>query len=146
MRGNLIGLTARHTRHHITRAVLEGVALSLKDALAELEGLGADVKEIRLIGQGAKSKLWAQIVTDIINRPIYVPEQVDAVYGTALITAMGVNAIERSAKALDSIISIRDSLIPREENTPTYDTLYKIYQDADKALFSISDRLFGIDK
>lgn len=53
LRGNLIGLTARHTRPHITRAVLEGVALSLKDALAELEGLGANVKEIRLIGQGA---------------------------------------------------------------------------------------------
>ena len=145
LRGDFIGLTARHNRAHLTRAVLEGVAFSLKDALSELEESGARVEEIRLIGQGAKSKLWSQIVTDVINRPIYVPEQVDAVYGAALITAMGIDAIGRSAEELKSIIKMRGSLRPKPDNVSTYATLFGIYRDSDKALYSISDRLFALD-
>ncbi len=145
LRGNFLGLTARHSRAHLIRAVLEGVAFSLKDALSELEELGAQIEEIRLIGQGAKSRLWCQIVTDIINRPISVPEEVDAVYGAALITAMGVNAIGQSAEEVKSKITIRDSLVPIKDNASTYATLFEVYRDADKALYSISDRLFALD-
>lgn len=145
LRGNFLGLTARHSRAHLTRAVLEGVAFSLKDALSELEELGAQIEEIRLIGQGAKSKLWCQIVTDVINRPIFVPEEVDAVYGAALITAMGINAIGRSAEEVKSKIAVQDSLVPMKDNASIYATLFEIYRDADKALHPISDRLFALD-
>ena len=145
MRGDFIGLTARHTRAHLTRAVLEGVAFSLKDALAEMERLGLKAEDIRLIGQGSKSTLWGQIVANVLNRPLRVPEQPDAAYGAALITAMGVNAIERTPKALESVIAIRQLIEPNPEMSRAYATLFDIYRDADTALRPISARLHDFE-
>jgi xylulokinase len=141
MRGDFVGLTARHTRAHLTRAVLEGVAFSLKDALAEMEGLGLESKDIRLIGQGSKSVLWSHIVANVLNRPLRVPEQPDAVYGAALITAMGINAIERTSEALESVIAIQQIIEPNPEVAHIYATLFSVYRDADTALRPIAARL-----
>lgn len=141
MRGDFIGLTVRHTRGHLTRAVLEGVAFGLKDALAEMEGLGLKAEDIRLIGQGSKSTLWAHIVANVLNRPLRLPEQPDAVYGAALITAMGVKAIESTPEALESIIAIRQSIAPNQAMASTYARLFDIYRDTDTALRPLTARL-----
>ena len=145
MRGDFIGLTARHTRSHLTRAVLEGVAFSLKDALAEMEGLGLRAEDIRLIGQGSKSPLWSHIVANVLDRPLRVPEQPDAAYGIALITAMGVGAIERTPEALDAVIAMRHLIEPDPEVSGTYATLFDVYRDADVALRSINARLHDFE-
>src|ERR1700732_814827 len=63
-RGMLVGLTASHTRAHVVRAILEGVALSLKDTFTIFEEMNVPVKSIRLGGGGARSPLWRQIQAD----------------------------------------------------------------------------------
>jgi len=141
MRGDFIGLTARHTRAHLTRAVLEGVAFALKDALAEMESLGMNAQDIRLIGQGSKSALWARIVCDALNRPLRIPEQPDAVYGGALITAMGVGLIERTPATLDRTIAMRHTLEPELDAANACAQLFEIYRETDVALRSVSMRL-----
>jgi xylulokinase len=134
MRGSFVGLTARHNRTHLTRAVLEGVGYSIRDALAEMENFGLKPKDIRLIGQGSKGSVWSEIIANILNRPLMVPEQVDAAYGTALITAMGIGAFECSPQALDPLISMRQRITPDPSISSTYDKMFKLYRQADQAL------------
>jgi xylulokinase len=141
MRGSFVGLTARHTRGHLARAVLEGVAFSLKDALSEMEGLGLQARDVRLIGQGSKSRLWSEIVANVLDRPLSVPEQPDAAYGTALIAAMGVGAIERTPEAIESVINMRWSIEPDPDLSGAYAKLFDTYRDVDAALCSINARL-----
>jgi xylulokinase len=145
MRGSFVGLTARHTRAHLTRAVMEGVGFSLKDALAEMEDLGLKPKDIRLIGQGSKGAVWSYIIANILNRPLMVPEQVDAAYGTALITAMGIGAIEQSTNTLDSLIKMRTMIQPDPEICSSYSTLFEMYRDVDEVLRSIDVRLHNFE-
>jgi xylulokinase len=146
MRGSFVGLTARHTRAHLTRAVMEGVGFSLKDALVEMEDLGLKAKDIRLIGQGSKGSVWSYIIANILNRPLMVPEQVDAAYGIALITAMGVGALEQSPKALDPVITMRTRIDPDPFVSSSYATLFDIYRQADQALRSVDLRLGDFEK
>ncbi len=141
MRGDFIGLTVRHTRAHMTRAVLEGVAFALRDALAAMEDSGVIAEEIRLIGQGAVSDVWAQIVANVLNRRLAVPAEPDASFGAALITAMGVGMLPRSAEAVASVVRYRTQLQPQAEQAGAYDRLFAIYRDADAALQKISGRL-----
>ena len=141
MRGSFVGLTARHTRAHLTRAVMEGVGFSLKDALAEMENLGLKPKDIRLIGQGSKGAVWSYIIANILDRPLMVPEQVDAAYGTALITAMGIGALDQSPEALDPVIAMRTKIDPDPNVSSTYAALFEIYRHADQALQSVDLQL-----
>ncbi len=145
LRGDFLGLTIRHTRAHLTRAVLEGVAFGLKDALGEMEALGLKASDIRLIGQGSRSALWAHIVANVLNRPLAIPEQIDAAYGAALITAMGVGLLPPTPDALDAIIGIRRRIEPDPDLAQAYTTLFAIYRDADAALRAISARLHDFE-
>ena len=67
-RGAFVGLTARHTRAHLTRAVLEGVAFGLRDSLELLRAMGlTDHVEARITGGGSRSALWRRIVADVLG-------------------------------------------------------------------------------
>ncbi|NIV31065.1 MAG: xylulokinase, partial [Anaerolineae bacterium] len=88
LRGDFVGMTMRHGRSHFTRAVMEGVAFALRAGVEYMEALGLPFDDVRLIGQGATSSLWAQIIADTLNRPILIPAERDAAYGAALITGM----------------------------------------------------------
>jgi len=85
-RGAFIGLTARHTRAHLTRAVLEGVAFSLHEGFALIRELGVPIGEVRATGGGARSGLWRQILADTLELPVrrVVAEEGPA-YGAALL-------------------------------------------------------------
>ena len=137
MRGSFVGLTARHTRDHLTRAVMEGVGFSIKDALVEMEDLGLKPKDIRLIGQGSKGSVWSYMIANILNRPLMVPKQVDAAYGTALITAMGIGALEPSVEALEPMIAMRQRIDPDPLVSSTYEEMFKLYRIADEALRTV---------
>jgi xylulokinase len=145
LRGDFLGLTVRHGRAHITRAVLEGVAFALRDALTEIESLGLSTHDIRLIGQGANSDLWAAIVCNVINRPLMIPQHADAAFGAALITAMGAGMISPEPTAVEKVIHMRMRIDPDPELAATYDALFEIYREADTALHLISARLYDFE-
>jgi len=123
-----------------------GVAFALKDALAAMEATGHVAEEIRLIGQGARSDLWAQIVANVLNRPLAVPEEPEASFGIALITAMGVGVVERSASAVESLVRYRTKVDPQPNLAVAYAELFSIYRDADAALQKISGRLGAFEQ
>ncbi len=87
-RGGFVGLTVRHGRPEMTRAVLEGVAFALRDGLDIIDGLGAAADTVRAVGGGSRSPVWCQILADVLGRPI-VRATVDEgpAYGAALLAA-----------------------------------------------------------
>jgi xylulokinase len=89
-RGVFFGLTLRHGKPHLTRAVLEGVAYGLRDALELMRGLGIKPREVVASGGGARSKLWRQILADNFGTPIVTNSAAEgSAYGAALLAGVG---------------------------------------------------------
>jgi xylulokinase len=90
IRAGLTGLAAHHTRGHVVRAVLEGVAFSLRDSFAIFDEIGVPVRRVRLGGGGARSPLWRQIQADVYGHPVEtVAADEGAAYGAALLAGVG---------------------------------------------------------
>jgi xylulokinase len=89
-RGALIGLTASHTRAHAVRAILEGVAFSLRDTFTLFGEMNVPVTSIRLGGGGARSSLWRQIQADVYGYAVEIVEAEEgAAHGAALLAGVG---------------------------------------------------------
>lgn len=130
VRGSFIGLTSRHTRGHLTRAVLEGVAYGLRDNLQLLHDAGLPAPErIRISGGGAKSTLWRQILSDIMRHPLSVVEVTEgAAMGAALLAGTGVGIWDSVQAACDSTISVHEKSFPGEAE-PVYADLHEQFKE-----------------
>ena len=90
-RGVLFGLTTAHGRGDVVRAVLEGVAFSLRDGLEIIRELGLPARRVKIAGGGARSPLWRQIVADVLGLPISLePEDRGPAFGAALLAGVAV--------------------------------------------------------
>jgi xylulokinase len=138
LRGSFVGVSIHHRRPHFTRAVLEGVGFAIRQAFDDISGLGINFGEIRLIGGGARSDLWAQIMADILNREILIPQNADAAYGAGLMAGITAGFINPTPSALEETISLRTCLSPNPEITGLYNELFQIYLMAGKMLAPIS--------
>jgi xylulokinase len=106
-RAALVGLTANHTRAHVVRAILEGVAFSLRDTFEIFNEMNVPVQEIRLGGGGARSQLWRQIQADIYGHPVKTVEAEEgAAYGAALLAGVGAGAWPSVDAACDAVVRI----------------------------------------
>jgi xylulokinase len=134
-RGAFVGLTVRHTRAHMVRAVLEGVAFSLKDCFGLMEGAGLpDELEVRVSGGGAKSRLWRQILADVIGAPLVTTNSTEgAGYGGALLAAVGAGLYPDVPSACAAAIKTGDAVEPTAPRG-TYDHAYALYRGLYPAL------------
>ncbi len=100
-RGGFIGLTVRHTRPHLTRAVLEGVAFGLRDGLDLMRSAGlGEVEELRASGGGTRSALWRQILADVLQVDLVTVNTVEgAAYGAAILAAVGAGWFDQAQSA-----------------------------------------------
>src|SRR5262249_17710374 len=128
-RGAWVGLTVRHTRGHLTRAVLEGVAFGLKDCFALLQGAGLRaIDQVRVSGGGAKSLLWRQTIADILGVELVTVNTTEgAAYGAALLAGVGVGAWPTVESACDQTINIIGRLSPDLTTEPKYQQAYVQY-------------------
>jgi len=129
-RAAFFGLSARHGVAHLTRAVLEGVAFSLRDSLEMMVGLGIAPTEIRTTGGGARSPLWRQILADVLNRPIVRPvaDQGPA-FGAALLAGVAAGVYGSVADACSRIRMRAEATLPDPSRVSTYDHYYGSYRD-----------------
>ena len=128
-RGAWVGLTVRHSRAHITRAVLEGVAYGIKDSftLIQQAGLG-EIEEVRLSGGGARSPLWRQIMADVLGETLVTVNTTEgAAYGAALLAGVGAGLFESVPAACRQTIRVTGRTEPREA-TAVYQERYPRYQ------------------
>lgn len=134
-RAAFVGLTVRHGRAHMTRAVLEGVAFGLRDSFELMKGAGLTaVSQVRIAGGGAKSPLWRQILADVFNAELVTVNTAEgAAYGAALLAATGAGAFASVVEACWATIQITGSTAPGAQ-TAVYQTLYPRYRELYPAL------------
>jgi xylulokinase len=124
-RGAFIGLSVRHTRAHMTRAVLEGVAFGLRDGF-ELIKVSQPIEQVRLSGGGARSRLWRQILADVLGAALTSVEETEgAAYGAALLAGLGAG-VWKDVEAATTAIQLGETVSPR--NTAVYDGAYGVYK------------------
>jgi xylulokinase len=147
-RGAWVGLTVRHERPHLTRAVLEGVAFGLKDSftLIQQAGLG-DIRQVRISGGGAKSPLWQQIMADVLGVELVTVNTAEgAAYGAALLAAVGAGVYPDVPAACQATIHLTGSTPPSGESGayqdyyPRYRALYPALAGEFAALSEMVDR------
>ena len=130
-RGGWIGLTAKHTRADMIRAVLEGVAYSQMDCLQIIENMGVEVKSVRLSGGGAKSPFWRQMFADVFGKRVVTLEsQEGSAYGAALLGMVATGAFGSLSEACAATIREVDVIEPGTDRSihahgyKTYQALY----------------------
>ncbi len=134
-RAALVGLTASHTRAHVVRAILEGVAFSLRDTLEIFKEMNVPVNEIRLGGGGARSRLWRQVQAAIYGREVRTVEAEEgAAYGAALLAGVGAGAWPSVDAACDAVVRIASSVEPNAESVKLLDQQYKKFRRVYPAL------------
>jgi len=137
-RGALVGLTAQHTREHIIRAILEGVAFSLRDTFTIFRELGVPVKSIRLGGGGARSSLWQQIQADIYGTSVdLVTAEEGAAYGAALLAGVGSGVWRSVEAACETAVHVAKSVEPIARNVELLSRRYDEYRKLYPALRGI---------
>lgn len=138
-RAALVGLTASHTRADVIRAILEGVAFSLKDTLTIFEEMKIPVTSIRLGGGGARSPLWRQIQADVYGREVeIVAAEEGAAYGAAILAGCGVGAWLSVEQACDAIVKVAKRIEPNEKDSATMQKAYQTYRKIYPALRQVS--------
>lgn len=141
-RGALVGITAQHTRAHITRAILEGVAFSLRDTLTIFEELGVPAESIRLGGGGARGKLWQQIQADIYGMPVdLIAADEGAAYGAGLLAGVGVGVWPSVESACDAAVHVAKSVRPQPKNVALMNRQYAEYRKLYPALRNIAHNI-----
>jgi xylulokinase len=127
-RGAFVGLTVRHGRAHLTRAVMEGVALSMRDGLEVMRGLGTPDDDLRAVGGGARSPLWLRLQADVYGRPIRRTEVDEGpAYGAALLAGVAAGLFADVNEA-GSRVRLRDEVTePDPERARRYDELHAVY-------------------
>jgi xylulokinase len=130
-RGAWIGLTTRHSRAHLTRAILEGVAFGLKDifCLMREAGLGV-IEQIRISGGGAKSSLWRQILADVLGAELVTVNTTEgAALGAALLAGVGAGIWPDADTACAQTVSVKERVSPNPETAEIYQSLHYLYQN-----------------
>ena len=129
-RGAWIGLTIRHRRAHLTRAVLEGVAFGLKDSFTLIQeaGLG-EIREVRISGGGAKSDIWRQILADALEVELVTVNTTEgAAYGAALLAGVGAGIWQDVPSACRETIQATGQTRPDWETVSVYQRYYGRYR------------------
>jgi xylulokinase len=137
-RAAFVGLTASHTRAHLIRAVLEGVAYSLKDTFTIFDEIKVPVERIRLGGGGARSPLWRQIQADVYAHEVETVEAEEgAAYGAAILAGVGAKCWTSVDQACDAIVRTAKRFTPDAATSAQLQRSYQQYRRIYPALKSI---------
>ena len=141
-RGAFVGLTMTHNRPEMARAVLEGVAFNLRLILDAMEAQEIGVPAMRLIGGGARSPLWRQILADVLGMPILLPELVTEAtsLGAAIAGGVGVGIFDNFA-VTDRLIQVHETARPNATAEAHYTAIVPLFQAAYRGLESIFGQL-----
>lgn len=128
-RGAFVGLTLKHTRGHLVRAIMEGVTYSLRDCLAIIEEQGVAVKQIRASGGGARSAFWRQMQADVLGKAVVsMAADEGPGYGVALLAAVGAGEFKNVAEACEATVKTVDQTKPVAAARKVYDKGFGVYQ------------------
>jgi xylulokinase len=144
VRAALVGLAAQHSRAHVARAVLEGVAFSLRDTFGIFAELDVPVTRVRLGGGGARSPLWRRIQAAAYGRPVEtVAAEEGAAYGAALLAGVGAGLWPSVDAACDAVVRTASVTAPDQRDMDTLARQYAAYVRLYPALRSLRETPHG---
>ena len=134
-RGVFFGLSGVHTRAHLTRAVLEGVAFSLRDSWEILREQGLPIDEVRITGGGARSDVWMGILASVLGVELVRTSATEGpAFGAALLAGVGAGVWSSISEACETTIRPLDTIQPDTSVTEQYTEGYGFYQELYPAL------------
>jgi xylulokinase len=138
-RAALVGLTASHARAHVIRAILEGVAFSLRDTLTIFDEMKVPVATIRLGGGGARSKLWRQVQADVYGRACEIlSAEEGAAYGAALLAGVGAGVWSTVDEACAQAVSVAARVEPDASASALLNERYAAFRALYPALRTVA--------
>jgi xylulokinase len=144
-RGTFVGLTLRHDKRHLIRAVLEGVAYSLRDSIELFRDLGIPIQQVRATGGGARSVMWRQVLADVFGTELVTINITDSsAYGAALLAGVGSGVYDSVSQACNAAVKIVDRIEPIAENQGIYNEFYPVYRSLYRSLKPAFDAVAAI--
>jgi xylulokinase len=145
-RGAFVGLSMAHGRGEMIRAVLEGVAFNMRWILDVLRSEGIAIESMRVIGGGARSPLWRQILADIYGLPLLQPQLDSAAtsLGAAIAGGIGVGLFP-DFNVVNKLIPVEPAEQPDPTRAARYERMYQLFQQTYAVLKPIFDELVALE-
>lgn len=129
IRGAFVNLSATTSRAHMSKAVMEGVSFALKDCLEVSKANGVAPTSATLCGGGARSRLWCQILADVLELPVYILEtEQGPSYGAAILAMVGYGEYGSVAEAAENCVNVAEKILPNSEKTALYRKKYELFR------------------
>ena len=128
LRASFTGISSSHSKAHFTRAVLEGVAFSMLNCIATLEEEKLTMVRTRIIGGGAKSALWRQIVSDVLGMTLEKNLIDDSSFGSAMLAGVGLGWFKTFTEAVEQCIKTDLVISPDMEKHNVYKEQFQKYK------------------
>jgi xylulokinase len=146
-RGAFVGLTSRHARGDLVRAVLEGVTLTMRQILDIFRSVGVEPARVRLGGGGARTALWRGLQADIYGLPVELPNTEEGpAFGAALMAGVGAGLWESLDRACAETLRITDRAEPDPQRAALYDDLLGVHAPVYAALRPTNTALKPFDR
>lgn len=134
-RGCFFGLTLKHTRGHMARAIMEGVTFAMRDSLEIIQDLNVPVRQVRVSGGGSKSDLWRQIQADVFGKPaVTINAEQGPAFGVALLAAVGSGEYKNVTQACTATIREVSKTPVIAKNRKRYDAIFPVFQQLYRSL------------
>ena len=144
-KGAFVGLTGRHGRGHMVRAVMEGITFAMRDSIDIMRGLGLELSQIRATGGGARSDMWRQIQADVYGAEVVtINAEEGPAFGAALLAAVGTGLFSDVGSACDELIRVETRTEPLAENQNMYDDYYQVFTGLYPALKPSFDQITNL--
>ena len=144
LRASFTGVSISSTRGDFARALMEGVAFSLRDCYRTLEEMKLPVKRIFLIGGGARSRLWSEIVANVFNCTVAVPTPGDASFGACLLAGTGIGVFGDVKEAVAKCLHVERTIAPDSAAAAQYDCLFERYRRIHDALAPVYENFSDV--
>ena len=144
-RGAFFGLTGRHTKAHMTRALMEGVVFSLRESVDIMRELGVAMDHARATGGGARDTLWRELQADIYRMPVHrTTTEEGPAYGAALLAGVGTGLFEDVDAAAEQVTLAPGRIEPNPERAGRYDTMFRMYRSLYASTRDVMHGLSGL--
>lgn len=128
-RSAFIGMSLGHTRADMTRSVMEGVVLEIRDMIETWNKQNMNAEVLRLGGGATKSELWNQIQADVYGRPVQILQENDStVLGAAILGGVGAGIFNSIEEGVDNMVHIKGEIEPNTTNHAIYEEMYQAFQ------------------
>ena len=140
-RGTYAGFTLAHTRGHFVRALLEGSAYAVRDIITQMRVAGIELRALRVMGGGAKSRLWNQIKADVTGLQVNVPQIMETTaLGAAFLALVGVGAYATLTEVSEHVVKIHEHIEPDPATSSMYAEAYEQYRQTYFALLPVFEK------